>query len=124
MQLPSIVFPASRFLLQSQEASRSIRGVKRGGMSAPQQGAHWNNFPAALCLQNLICIEELQELWMIVALKEISKSAREGRVQHTSLTLQRVDSRQTQSVRTINLQILRGGDRGLRSSNDLHWKCQ
>lgn len=61
---------------------------------------------------------------MIVALKEISKSAREGRVQHTALTLQRVDSCQTQSVRTINLQILGGGDHGLRSSNDLRRKCQ
>lgn len=47
---------------------------------------------------------------MIVALKEISKSAREGWIQYASLTLEGVDSCQAQSMRTINLQILRGGD--------------
>lgn len=34
--------------------------------------------PTALCSQNFIGIEELQELGMIVALKEISKDTGEG----------------------------------------------
>lgn len=44
---------------------------------------------------------------MIVALKEISKSAREGWIQYTSLTLEGVESCQAQSLKMINLQILR-----------------
>ena len=45
--------------------------------------------PAALRLQDFICIDVLQELWMAVALKEISKGTGEAGSQGASSTTER-----------------------------------
>ena len=72
--------PNIPFSIAITRGNRASEGLKEGDYQPPaiHSGTH---LPAALCLQDFICIEELQELGMVVALKEIGKGTREGRIQ-------------------------------------------
>ena len=72
--------PNIPFSIAITRGNGASEGLKVGDYQPPamRSGTH---LPAALCLQDFICIEELQELGMVVALKEIGKGTREGRIQ-------------------------------------------